>query len=136
MAAELLGPLLGLAYGGHCVADTATTLWVDNLSALCAIVKGGSKRHDLACVACGIQFGMHLLRVKGWVDYVPSESNLTDGGSREGITDPMAAAQGVRLLDILDFTLPASFPFTSPDDWHEWWKAAYTKGLWFRRRFF
>jgi len=135
MAAELMGPLLGLAYCGPRIASTAATFYVDNLSALCAIVKGGSKRVDLAGVACGIQFGLHLLDVKGWVDYVESESNLTDGGSRTGANDPMAAGYGVHLKDIKDFSLPEGFPQASPDAWHEWWKAAYARALLFRNSF-
>ena len=133
IAAELLGPLLALAYCGPALRGAAVTMFVDNLSALCAVVKGGSRRGDLACVATGIQYGMHWLDVRGWMDYVESESNLTDGGSRIGTCDPLAAALGVTLREITDFALPAGFPEATPDEWHRWWKHAYAKACWFAR---
>jgi len=134
LAGELLGPLLCLAYAGPTLLDTCTTFYIDNLSALCSIVKGCSRRTDLAGVACGIQVGMDEYRVLGWYDYVESESNFTDGGSRVGVACPLAAAHAVPLLPITDCSLPAAFPHATPGQWREWWRGALCRAVVFRKR--
>ena len=134
LAGELLGPLLALAYAGPVLAHACASFYLDNLSGLCSIVCGASRRTDLASVACGIQVGMDEFRVKGWYDYVESASNITDGGSRIGTTCPLAANYGVPLVEILDFTLPDNYPQATPSEWRVWWKTMLRKAVGFRSR--
>ena len=54
----MLGPMLSLAYAVPLLRHASVSLYLDNLSGLCSIVKGGSTRSDLAAVACGIQLGI------------------------------------------------------------------------------
>ena len=133
LAGELLGPMLALAYAGPALAHTCTSFYLDNLSGLCSIVSGCSRRTDLAGVACGIQVGMDVFRVKEWYDYVESESNFTDGGSRIGIECPLAAEYDVPLIEIKNFTLPASFPHSTPSQWREWWTSTIPQAIAFRK---
>ena len=62
------------------------------------------------------------LKSKLWLEHVQSASNITDGGSREGITDPVVKALGVVLGDVKPFVFPVSFHWLSPAEaeaiWH------------------
>ena len=124
MAAEVLGPMLALTCAGRALARSCTNFFLDNLSGLCSLVKGGASRTDLAAIANGMWIGMCMLDVRGWFDYVESESNVADGGSRVGRADALAQSMGIRLSQIGTFALPASFPRTSPTEWEGWWRSA------------
>ena len=67
---------------------------------------------------------MCMLDVRGWFDYVESESNVADGGSRVGRADALAQSMGIRLSQIGTFALPESFPRTSLIEWEGWWRRA------------
>jgi len=123
MAFEILGPLLAMAYASTVLAGCSVNFFIDNLSGLCALVKGGSRRRDLACLAYGVWHGLGSFDMRAWFDYVESASNLADGGSRVGIIDDIAKSLGVRLAPVRSFALPTSFPHTSYDDWTNWWAA-------------
>ena len=66
-----------------------------------------------------VKFGVHA-----WFDYVESESNVADGGSRDGITDKMAAELGIPLMQAEHISFPSTFPNTMPEEWNAWWSAA------------
>jgi len=121
MAAELLGPMLALAFGGAFLRKASATFFMDNLSGLCAIVKGGSRRVDLAALANGIATGFVTKDCRAWIDYVESASNSTDGGSRVGVSDDMASRLGVSLIQLEIPILPKNFPFCKPSEWAAWW---------------
>ena len=57
-----------------------------------------------------------------WLEHVQSASNVTDGGSRVGISDPVAKNMGTCLHDVPPFISPKSFPWLLPEDaafiWH------------------
>ena len=60
-----------------------------------------------------------------WFEYVPSNSNIADGGSRQGVTDPVAKAAGFALSE---GAWPAAWPDLhqySPASWRAWWDDAY-----------
>ena len=57
-AAETLGPLSALRCANKLLAASATTFFIDNLSGLCCLVKGGSRRRDLAAVNLGVTLGL------------------------------------------------------------------------------
>ena len=123
MAAETLGPMLAITFASRVLKKSCANFFMDNLSGLCSLVKGGSRRRDLSALACGVWLGMHFHDIRGWFDYVESESNIADGGSRDGVVDKLAQAYHVRLAPIANFSLPPSFPATTPDQWFEWWEA-------------
>ena len=124
--------MLAIAYAGPVLAHARVSFYVDNLSGLCSIVSGASKRADLAGVACGIQVGMDEFKIKGWYDYVESGSNFTDGGSRIGLGGPLANKYGEPLAEMA-FTLPDSYPHSTPSQWREWWRATVPKAMKFRQ---
>ena len=126
MAAELLGPFIALLYGNAFLSDMQVNFFIDNMSGLCAIVKGASRREDLAALANGLWFGLATFRIEAWFDYVETESNCADGGSRDELSDPWAASLGLPLRQLPPLHLPANFPRTQPSGWANWWRDART----------
>ena len=82
-------------------------------------------------MANALWYGLSEFRIDGWFDYVESESNGADGGYRVGLSDSRAADLNVRQLPLPPFQLPSDFPFTQPDAWVEWWRAARTRSVTF-----
>ena len=124
MAAELIGPFIALIYANAVLCDSQVNFFIDNMSGLCAIVKGASRRADLASLANGLWFGLAAFRIEAWFDYVETESNCADGGSRDGLDDPWAASLGIPLRPLPPLTLPADFPRSQPSVWEAWWREA------------
>ena len=123
-AAETLGPLLALWFANRILASTAATFFVDNISGMCCLNKGGSRKRDLSAVNLGVTLGLCRYDIRPWWDYVESASNVSDGGSRVGLQDLDAPKLGVKLLNITDFSFPEDFPGSSPRQWDEWWHRA------------
>ena len=123
-AAETLGPLLALWYGNKLIARSSCSFFIDNLSGMCCLQKGGSRRVDLSAINLGVSLGVCRFDVRPWWDYVESASNVADGGSRVGLADPDAAAMGIKLQAITDFKLPDGFPLSTPSQWDSWWGQA------------
>ena len=58
---------------------------------------------------------------RGGTTYVPSASNIADGGSREGVTDPVAAAAGISLRQV-DFPMSLrELIYAKPAVWAAHW---------------
>ena len=81
---------------------------------MCSLIAGTSKRADLAGLAAGFQLGLHIVDCRAWFGHVESASNMADGGSREGVGDPMAKALHIRLRQFPCPTLPDNFPHILP----------------------
>jgi len=122
MPFEILGPILALTLGRFRLARRAANFFVDNMSGLCSLARGTSKREDLSAMCFGFHTAAVFCMVKPWLDYVPSASNLADGGSRVGVSDAEAADAGVKLVQIPAFWLPSAFEEAGPRDWIAWWQ--------------
>ena len=114
---EALGPVLALMFEPEMLSNCLASFWIDNLSALSGSVSGNSTAADLGSIAFGVHLCLAKRAVRAWWDYVPSASNIADGGSCEGVTDPIAAAAGISLRQVgfpmslrdLIYTKPASW---------------------------
>ena len=86
------------------------------------IVNGAAKAADLCAFTLALHRHMSKLNFEAWWEYVPSQSNISDGGSRtEGIACQMAADAHIPLKQV-EFNLPPEgFPFVSPSAWDDWW---------------
>ena len=69
----------------------------------------------------GISLRQTQLGFVPWYEWVPSPSNVADGGSREGVTDEVAASLGFHLQLCRLPSLPRDFVNMSPRDWHAFW---------------
>jgi len=120
--ASLCTPMLGkplCAHGGHAsVRPKWAGLCTPMLGRpLCAHGWPASVRTDLGSIAFGVHLCLAKRAVRAWWDYVPSASNIADGGSCEGVTDPIAAAAGISLRQV---GFPMSFRdliYTKPASW-------------------
>ena len=75
----------------------ALTACIDNLASLCVLVIGYSKLADLSGIYLAGARQMDVLDIPVWYEWVPSASNIADGGSRVGVEDPDAATLGTIL---------------------------------------
>ena len=121
MAAELFGPVLALLMDWKGLEHTSAVFWIDNMSALCALVTGSCKAPDLAGLASGMHLGLAKRSVWAWFEFVDSAANPADGGSREGVDDDLARQLGVPLRLVSFPLLPQGFPKPLPAAWLDWW---------------
>ena len=105
------------------VRGRAGLFFVDNLAALCGLVRGYSAIADLGAIYLAVAQIILCLSASAWLGWVPSASNLADGCSRTGVTHALTAACWV---DMLHGEWQRAFPsFSSfePNSWHAWWPA-------------
>ena len=118
---EALGPILALMFEPEFLSGCVATFWLDNMSSLSGFVQGSSRAADLGSLVFGAHLCLAKRAIRAWWDYVPSASNIADGGSRCGIGDPVAAAAGIQLSQ-------ESFPhalhdmvYATPESWSRFW---------------
>ena len=85
------------------------------------IVNGASSQIDLGSLVLGLHRRMALLKASAWWEYVPNPSNISDGGSRVGVTCPLAKEAGINLSQVDCKILPFGFPMSHPLTWDDWW---------------
>ena len=61
------------------------------------------------------------LRSTCWWEWVESESNCSDGGSRVGLACPVAKALGIVLTEKQFPDLPDNFMRLQPNEWLAFW---------------
>ena len=123
MAGELFAVILAFAFFPEAFRNASAINFVDNIGVIHNIVNGASSQLDLGSMVLGLHRRLALLKVSIWWEYVPSPSNISDGGSRVGITCPLAKEAGISLKQVPCSILPHGFPFSHPVVWDEWWSA-------------
>ena len=121
MACEALAPIMALCLCRHRLANKSINFFIDNMSGLCALAKGSSKKPDLSAMCFAFHLAANSIGVKPWIDYVQTSSNVADGGSRVGPTDALSAELGIKLVWIPTFHLPLGFATIDPPGWAAWW---------------
>jgi hypothetical protein len=123
IAAELLAPLCALKCCRKTLERTAAIFFIDNMSSMCALVTGSCRAEDLASVATSMHVGLMQHRCWAWLEYVESDSNIADGGSRVSVTCPDAAKAGFPMEQYPFLGLPQGFPRSTANQWIDWWHA-------------
>ena len=122
---EMLAVLLAFKFAAEAFRECSSISFIDNLGVLHTIVNGTSPQLDLGAFAQGLHFKLAQLNAVVWWEYVPSPSNIADGGSRkEGVNCPLAAAAGIKLVEIACPELPLAFPRSHPLAWEQWWSSS------------
>ena len=120
-----IGEILAVAYllqlFGRLMNDTSMILFEDNIGVVFTIVNGCSRFADLGTIAYGIQAAFVQSNITPWVEHVASWTNPSDGGSRDGVDDAVAAKLGVPLRERPLKPLPNNFPRCALDKWLEWY---------------
>ena len=98
----------------------SSVCFVDNMGVIHNIVNGAARAIDLSVLALSVHRLLAQLASTFWWEYVESASNIADGGSRDGISCQLAAAEGITLADFPFYGWPRNFPFSGPEDFDEW----------------
>ena len=69
-------------------------LWfVDNEAAVAALVRSSTSQEDVHLLAQAVHINLHSLGCRIWIEWIDSESNVSDGLSRLGSADPWTRSQ-------------------------------------------
>ena len=96
--------------------------YIDNMGVLCNIVNGSSRALDAGTLVFAIHLRMARLNITAWWEWVESESNCSDGGSRVGVSCPLAKELGIPLVELPFPTVPRNYLRMQPQEWEDWWK--------------
>ena len=119
---EALGSLLALIHEGEALEGSLPIFFVDNLAVLSCLIMGRSRELDLGALTFGAHLRRFRLGASPWWEYVRSAANLSAGGSREGVTDPVAAFFGAQLRSLPFPDLPNVLS-SSFEDWSAYWRS-------------
>ena len=75
------------------LADTDAIFFVDNEAACAALIRGSSKESDVSAIANAVQWLLFSVGCRPWFEWVDSNSNCSDGLSREGVSDEWTRSQ-------------------------------------------
>ena len=93
--AETLGPAVALASWPHLLKGQDTIFFCDNLGAVYSLISGVATAPDLQSIIAASHAALANASVRWWLDRVPSDSNCSDGLSRDGAKDNWTAKQGL-----------------------------------------
>ena len=91
--------------------------FIDNLGVLSSFCKGASSIGDYDAIVHTVMLQSAHLNLSMWWEHVDSDANIADGGSRIGVSDPVAAAAGVKLKDVAMIAWPAHPRDASAQTW-------------------
>ena len=94
--AETLGPAVALATWPNLLQDQDIIFFCDNIGAVHSLAGGVANAMDLQVLVSATHAALAKARACWWIEWVPSESNCSDGLSREGIRDPWCQAHSLR----------------------------------------
>ena len=120
---ELVAVILLFKHFPQVLAGKSTFVFVDNIGVIHNIVNGAARARDATSFSAALQHQIAAIATTSWWEYVESESNLSDGGSRDGCSCPLAKAAGIKLFQVELPPLSPNFPVCDPRDWAEWWKS-------------
>ena len=118
---ELLAPLCALMEWPELFAGTSGIAYIDNMGVLCNIVNGSSRAFDAGTLVFALHLQLARLNSTIWWEWVESESNCSDGGSRVGICCPLAEQLGIQLVERHFPVLPHNFLRLNPRGWEQFW---------------
>ena len=94
MVAELIACIISVFEFPELFEHKAITFHLDNTRGLMALIKGSSQAPDLAHLSMSAHACFTVLKAVPWLECVGSQSNIANGGSREGCSDAWAALSG------------------------------------------
>ena len=121
----VIGELLAVCLAFSCFPQffkgQSAIAFVDNMSVIHISVNGAARQIDTGAFTLALHRRLARLSVEVWWEYVPSQSNISDGGSRVGTACDLAAEARIPLSPVEFIMPPNSFPRAHPDDWDPWW---------------
>ena len=74
--------------------------FIDNESACSSLIRGGSRQDDIATLSALTHLAMLRSGTRIWFEWIDSDSNPSDGLSRDGLTDAWTIAQQWSLSEL------------------------------------
>ena len=118
---ELLAVCLIPRFFREYIEHASNISFIDNMGVIHSIVNGTARVSDLSAFTHALHRKLVKIKADFWWEYVASASNISDGGSRIGITCPLAREAGIHLTYVEFKMPPPLFPFCSIYDWDNWW---------------
>ena len=100
LVAELIAPMVMIFHEHRHLKGTSGIVFVDNMAALCALATGASKVADVDALSFASRLWLLKIACDLWYEYVASASNISDGGSRIGVQDKLAASAGISFREV------------------------------------
>ena len=118
---EFVGVILVFIHFGHLMPTSSSIIFGDTMCVIAAIVAGGTRFRDLGTMTHRLHHKIAALGTTPWLEYVERWSNLSDGGTREELTHPVAKRLGISLKRLAPSVLPKSFPWVAPEERDSFW---------------
>ena len=96
---ETLAVLVATVLCPDHLANSDLLWFVDNESAVSALIRSSTSQEDVHLISQATHVKLHSLGCRLWVEWIDSESNLSDGLSRLGILDPWTCDRQWQLQD-------------------------------------
>jgi hypothetical protein len=119
---ELPAPICAVLRWPEQFRNTGAIAYIDNMGVLCNIVNGSSRALDAGTLVFALHLRLARLNTTCWWEWVESESNCSDGGSRVGVCCPLAKSLGIELVELTFPDLPADFLRLNPRAWESFWE--------------
>ena len=119
VAGEMIALMAQFSFFAEELRGTETIAFCDNLGVVFCAVKGDSAAIDLACMSRALCMRTLELRATVWFEYVESEANIADGGSRCGVECPVSREAGIQLREVPCPKLPIAWSHKA--DWSMFW---------------
>ena len=92
-AAEAYAVLAAVYEHLQALAGSDVIFLVDNEAACAALIRGSSKEEDVCCIVNAVQWLLFSVDCRPWFEWIDSDSNCSDGLSRDGLKDPWTREQ-------------------------------------------
>jgi len=119
VSGEMIALMAQFAFFAEELKGTETIAFCDNLGVVFCAVKGDSSAIDLSCMSRALCMRTLALETTVWFEYVESEANIADGGSRCGVECPVSREAGIHLREVPCPKLPTAWNHKA--DWSEFW---------------
>ena len=86
-AAEAYAVLAAVYEHLQALAGSDVIFFVDNEAACAALIRGSSKEEDVCCIVNAVQWLLFSVDCRPWFEWIDSDSNCSDGLSRDGLKD-------------------------------------------------
>ena len=93
--AETLGPAAALATWPRLLTNQDVIFFCDNLGAVFSLISGVASVSDLQAIIAASHAALASATVRWWLEWVPSDSNCSDGLSRDGQNDNWCITHGL-----------------------------------------
>ena len=96
--AEAIAPLVATANDQEVFRGRDVIWFIDNEAAAATLIRGASREEDVTDIAELTQLLWAALGTRVWIEWIDSDSNPSDGLSRDGLDDPWCVSHGLTPL--------------------------------------